>query len=372
MTKVLFLISALSSGGAARVLTLLANHFSARPDYRVSVVTHVRGAGYSVSETVDWMALFEPAEIKGTLVNKIWRRLVYWPRLISSISRSRPDVVVVFLRGMNWRGIAACRLLRVRVVVTEHTNHLAETGFWSWVERRLSYKLANHLVVLSEFDREHYARYLQNVSLVPNPRSFDSSETVVERAPIILGVGDLDRWRIKGFDTLIEIFARLAGAFPEWRLRLVGPGVDGLSELEHRAVAAGVADRVEFPGFSRNIDLEMQRSEVFALTSRHEGFAMVLLEAMSQGCACISFDCNSGPADLLARGECGLLVPDQDANAMEAGLRLLMGSESLRAQFGRAGVRNSANYSFEKIAPMWTAIFADSASRRSDASRFLQ
>lgn len=356
MKRVLFVVSVLSSGGAARVLSVLGNYFSNEKDFQVSVLTHIHGSGYDFDSRILLQALYSKDELRSSLWNKIWRRIVYWPRLVRAVLRNRPDTVVVFLRGMNWRLIIICRILGIRVVAAEHTNHLAERGFWTWVERRWVYPFASALTVLTEFDRRHYATYLNQVRLIPNPASFPVTGGNSARRKIILAAGSLDRWHIKGFDTLIDVFFRLSSSHPDWKLRIVGPGDKGRMHLIKLVQEKGLEKKVELPGFSSILDQEMAESEVFCLTSRHEGFSMVLLEAMSKGCACISFDCPAGPADLLENGLHGVLIPHRDIDAFCLGLDGLLGSEKLRYKYSRSAIEFSRNYEVEKVAMHWREI----------------
>lgn len=356
MKKVMFVISVLKSGGAARVASNLANHFAKQNDVQVSILSHVFGSGYGLDEKIDWQAIYLPEEIRTSVINKMWRRLVYWPRFFSMVSKAQPDTVVVFLRGMNWRLIFICRLLGIRVIATEHTNHSAEKGLFSWIERNWVYRLADALVVLTEFDRIHYSKFLKNVYLIQNSSSFPATSGTKVRDKTVLAVGDLDRWFIKGFDTLVDVFSQLAWRFPDWTLRIVGPGERGRQYLLELAASRNISDRIHLPGFSSSIDVYMSNSEVFALSSRHEGFSLVLLEAMSKGCACISFDCPAGPGDLLRGGEVGLLIPDQDVNAFRAALEGMLSSHQLRKDLSNRAVAAAQAYGIEPIAGRWREI----------------
>ena len=87
----------------------------------------------------------------------------------------------------------------------------------------------------------------------------------------------------------------------------------------------------------------MRESSIFILSSRFEGFGMVLIEAMSQGCACVSFDCESGPSDIIDAGVDGLLVPDQDNAAMAEALGRLMSDDALRETLSIAAPKRRRN-----------------------------
>lgn len=354
MRKIVYAISELSAGGAARVLSTLANHFANSPDCEVGVVSHRSYSGYFIDSKVQRHALFEDGEVRKTLINKVWRRLIYFPRLARAVIDMKPDVVVSFMRGMNWRLILVCRLLRIRIIATEHTNHLAERSFFSSIERGFAYRFASSLIVLSRFDQLHYSKYLADVRVIPNPLGLTVVPVPPERQEqIILAMGGMDRWRIKGFDTLLRIFARVSRTRSDWTLRIVGPGDAGREYLSSLSSELGISHLVEFSGFTTDVAREMRRASIFALTSRYEGFSMVLVEAMSQGCCCISFDCQVGPRELLAGGASGVLVEDDNEAAFASALGQLMDSPSARESLAREAIVRANDFAIENIEEPW-------------------
>ena len=357
MKKVVFVVSELSAGGAARVLSTLANHFAGLPGHEVGVISHRAKSGYAFDPRVERLALFEDREVRSELSNKLARRIIYLPRLSSALRRMKPDAVMVLLRGMNWRLILLCRVLRIRVVATEHINHMAERGFFSWIERRLVYRLASSLVVLTEFDRYFYSQYIADVRRIPNPLSLlPVAEVPLQQQPVILAMGGMDRWWQKGFDNLLRIYSRISARYPQWRLKIVGPGETGRKYLESMCSELGIAERVEFSGFTTQVAQELQGASIFALTSRFEGFSMVLLEAMSQGCCCLSFDCKAGPSELLSDGFSGALVADQDCDEFAERLAKLIESPASRRQLSQNAIAESRRYDLERIGKAWESV----------------
>lgn len=121
----------------------------------------------------------------------------------------------------------------------------------------------------------------------------------------------------------------------------------------------GLNEKVEFIGFSRQIDRVMRESSIFVLTSRHEGFGMVLAEAMSQGCACISFNCEAGPSDIIDDGVNGILVSDQNNAVMESVARRLIADNNLQMRLAMSGLVKAKSYSATHIANRWIELFDD-------------
>ena len=121
----------------------------------------------------------------------------------------------------------------------------------------------------------------------------------------------------KGFDMLVDAFAGVAERHPDWRLRIVGHG--HLREpLQERIDALGLGDSVELAGPTDDVPGEMARASIYALSSRFEGFPLVLIEAMSKGMAIAAFDCPTGPAEIIDDHRNGLLVPALDTPALTA------------------------------------------------------
>ena len=354
--NVVFVIGTLAGGGAARVLVTLANHFSATQGYAVTIVSHRADSVYWVDARVRVAALYRDDEIRISLFNKIGRRVDYIFRLAKAIRSAEPNVVISFLRGMNWRIIVLCKLYGVNVIATEHTNHLAEIGPFSWLERRCIYKLASGLTVLTEFDFAYYAKVISSVYLIRNPLCFSRWTGRSLREKRILAAGDLSRWKMKGFDNLLDVFSRLSSRYPEWRLAIAGAGEAGKVVLMELARELQVSDKVEFLGFVPDLDREMRRSEIFVLSSRYEGLSMVLLEAMSQGCACVSFDCISGPSEMITSEVTGLLVENQNCEAMTAAVSRLIENPELRRELSNRGCEASTNCDVRLIAARWEEV----------------
>jgi glycosyltransferase involved in cell wall biosynthesis len=177
-------------------------------------------------------------------------------------------------------------------------------------------------------------------------------------APTLLAVGRLRRQ--KGFDTLIRSFARIARDCPDWTLRICGGG-PWRSKLEQLVVEQGLEGRVVLAGRNTRIAEEMEKASIYVLSSRFEGFPMVMIEAMSKGLPVVSFDCPTGPREIVHDGVTGLLVPDQDEGALAVAMLDLIRSESRRRELGTAGVEEARRYSLSAIGPRWDELFADLA-----------
>jgi glycosyltransferase involved in cell wall biosynthesis len=173
----------------------------------------------------------------------------------------------------------------------------------------------------------------------------------------LLSVGRLDEG--KQFDVLISVFAHLAKRHANWTLRIIGDG-SLRTTLQQQITELGLDTRIQLAGQSATIGEELAQADIFALTSKYEGFPNVLLEAMTVGLPCVSFDCPSGPQEITMGGQVALLVPLNDEQALELALERLMLDADLRQTLGseaRASVIE--RFSLPKILEQWDLLFQE-------------
>jgi glycosyltransferase involved in cell wall biosynthesis len=214
-------------------------------------------------------------------------------------------------------------------------------------------------VVLTQRDREEYAEFLgEDATVVAIPNAVpplpggmaDPSSTVVIAAGRLVDQ--------KGFDRLVDAFALVSGDHPSWELRIFGAGHQE-DALRQRIRERGLDGRVRLMGHTRDMGREMEKASVYALSSRHEGFPMVLLEAMSKGLAVVAFDCPTGPRELIETGKDGILVPEGDVPAFAAALESVMSSEAERRRLGAGGIAKAAGYDVDSVGRQWDALLSD-------------
>ncbi|HLR12180.1 MAG TPA: glycosyltransferase family 4 protein, partial [Burkholderiaceae bacterium] len=305
-----------------------------------------------------WTAVCGPA------LAKLWamRRLV---------RHTHPDVVLSFLTNVNVNVLMATRGLDVPVIVAERTNpaHSQAAGRVLRAMRRWLYPRAQAVLVQTQasIDDMHVAvPGLKHVWAIPNPLPpalpvpSDSVQASVSaqgrgRRLRIVAMGRLVA--SKQFDQLIHAFSGIASQHPGWELVIWGDG-PRRSALQQQIDSLGLANRVQLPGVTRQPWHELAQAQLFAMTSRVEGFPNVLLEAMALGCPAVVVDCPSGPAEMTQQGELARLVPLDDLPALSAALQALMSDSALRRRLGEKGAQDVAvRYDLEAILEQWDAVF---------------
>lgn len=353
MPRIVLVIGTLQSGGAERQLSGMANHW-ARKGWKVTLVT------WSSPSVPDYYALDGGVErvwigAQGSgdsLIATLWSSVTGIRQLRRLLRAWRPQAVLSFIDISNVQTILAARGLRARVVVAERTHPgLNRTISRPWrALRRVLYAHADLVVAQTR----HVASWIEEhcrakAEVIPNAlRALP--QAAGDREPLVIAVGRLSRE--KGFDLLMEAFARLADRFPDWRLSILGAGVEREALLEQRRLLH-LESRVEFAGHVADVEGWMARASVLVHPSRREGFPNVVLEAMGMGTAVIMTDCHAGTAELVRDGINGRLVPVDDLDALTRAMEALMASDELRERLGQEAIRVREQYGQEVVMRRW-------------------
>jgi glycosyltransferase involved in cell wall biosynthesis len=349
--KIDFLVNSLVAGGAERVLILLANYFDEQ-GHDVSIITFNEPEVFSANESVKRIKLHD-GSIKNHTIRGINNLLSYYSK-----RKRRPDILMPFMTQTNFTGILIGKIYGIKVVSAEHNNHVRETDFIGRITRKFMYRISNALTVLTTFDEKHYSENGVNVYIMPNPCTFEIyNESERNRKKIILAVGDLNRYHHKGFDNLVPLIAPVLKNNPEWKLKFVGGGEDGTQLLKNLAIEHKVENQIIFEGYSTEVARLMSDSEIYVMSSRTEGLPMVLLEAFARRTACISFNCITGPSDIINHNKNGLLIEDQNFDEMAKQLDMLMNDSELRLKLTNEGANSLDRYKIETIYNNYLNIF---------------
>ena len=173
---------------------------------------------------------------------------------------------------------------------------------------------------------------------------------------LLLASGRLDSQ--KRFDRLLNAFAQVAPHHSDWCLVILGEG-DLRGELEAQVSRLNLTQQVYLPGFAGNVADWYRTAEVLAMTSGFEGFPLVLLEAMAHGCPPISVDCDTGPRDIIRNGENGLLVPQNDLDALVNGLDKMLSDDLLRKRLASKAIEVLEIYSPTRVNAKWQGLFSN-------------
>lgn len=327
MTICIF-IPTLTAGGAERVASLLANDWCRVR--RVVVVTYFDAQHFfSLDPRVKIMCLgFKPHRRAWGRILDVACAALLFRRIIK---RLQPVWVLSFMNKYNAFCLLVLRGLRVPVIVSERGSPKEVLPRIRIAARDMLYPSAAGLICQTGDGYGFITAQtrVRAATVIPNPvgQVIDPAERKPEK--IILAVGRFVE--SKGFDQLVAALAAMS--VDGWRLILCGDGP--LREtLEQQVRTLGIEDKVEFPGLVSDLAPYYRRAGVFAFTSLHEGFPNALAEAMVSGLPCISYDCPTGPSDLIEDGKNGLLITVGDVAAMTAALDRLAADRDFAEQLG--------------------------------------
>lgn len=370
--RITLVISSLRPGGAERVLSLMASHWAAA-GRAVTLLTFSGPAEppfYALHPDVRRRPLGIEGASGGALraVANNARRLA---ALRAAVAASRPEAVVSFIDRANVLTLLATAGLGAPVVVSERVNprHRALGRSWRAL-RLLSYPLAARVVGQTQAAVDFFPPPIRRrCAVIPNPAQRPpGAEAPISREPgarTLLAMGRLERQ--KGFDALLRAFARVAPAHPGWALEIWGEG-PLRSELEALRDGLGLAGRARLPGLTTTPGAAMASADLFTLSSRYEGFPNVLAEALACGLPAVSFDCPSGPRELVRDGVDGLLVPAGDEGALAAALARLMDDEGERRQLAARAPEVLERYGIKKVMELWDALLREVTRSASSSS----
>ena len=216
-----------------------------------------------------------------------------------------------------------------------------------------SLKRCQCVVTLTKQDIPFWQDYAPRIEVIPNMLTIQPKRVENYAAKRVISAGRY--MSEKGFDRLLKAWNLLGQQFSDWHLYIFGNGERRLYQQIVEQLHLG--STVHLMPATNDIAEEFSRSSIYVMSSRYEGFGLVLAEAMSCGLPCVSFDCPYGPREIITDGEDGLLAEDGNIKELTHKIGSLMAHEEQRKKMGKKAVTNIARYSPESIMPQWIRLF---------------
>ena len=358
----------MGAGGAERVAANLCNAWVARGDGVTLIVTYSgrEPSAYALDDRVRLIYLADWV----TATSFPWlaqiRRLLALRRLIKT---AHVDIVISFLPNVNVACLLSTVGLLVPVLVSEH-SYPPKLSIPAGLKilRKLTYPGAGRVIMLTQLGVQWLkasipkakGHVLPNPIVHPLPASppFQSMDNyLLAGCRLAIGVGRLASE--KQFEHLLRAFAMVAPQNPNWVLAILGSGPEE-EFLKQVCLELGIGNKVLLPGRIGNLGDWYSRSDLFVLSSQFEGFPSVLVEAMSYGCAVVSYDCESGPAEIIRHGHDGVLVdPGGGIPALSEAMGALMANGGERARLGDNAREVRVRFGLPAVLAQWDALFKE-------------
>ena len=365
-----------SAGGVERVVTTKANYFAEHFGYEVTIIVTEGNGDHSffhLSKRVEVINL-------GLAFEDLWNKPFFkklflylnkqrrYKKLLKrELLRIRPDITISTLRReINFINDIQDGSFKIGELHLSRSNYrgiedgdsfLLNRLFSKWWKNGIVSQLRrlDKFVVLTDSAVKDWQE-LDNLQMIPDPlpiEGFSENRSDIKR---IISVGRYSYE--KGYDLLLRIWSIVEKECPDWQLDIYGMGdptpyvkmMDDLS-IDQR--------RCHFRSSLVDVESEYLKSSIFVHPSRSEGFGLVIVEAMACGLPVVSFDCENGPRSIITDGDDGFLVPSFNIRFFADRILMLTRDEDMRKQMGEKGRLKSQQYSIEKIAMQWKALFDD-------------
>lgn len=356
--KICFFIDDITKdGGTERCTAVLSSLLAEKVTMKVKIVSinaSRKNVKYAISSKVE-LKIFNEEKIE----NPLLRRVKTYSCLKKEIKEGRHDVIIVVDTYKSLCFLPFVSLLKrteTKLVSWEHFNFdFGQRYSARWWGRNIAAKISDRIVVLSQADLKDWKKEVKHPEKVKAIYNFPCFVPEKPRfnpdCKTVLAIGRLEEQ--KGFDYLIDIWKKIEDSnfFDDWKLKIVGSG-SLEADLHKKCEELGIR-HIEWTGFTQEIESCYRNASLYALTSRCEGFGLVLVEAKSFGIPIVSFDIKNGPNEIVQHNTNGFLIPAFDIDEFALKLGELMKNKTLREKFTKASQSNMDTFSRDKIVKQW-------------------
>jgi len=371
--KIVYCVGSLiGKGGMEKVLANKVNYFVGKMGYEVHIVTQEQ-KGLPLCYEFDEKVVFHDVEI-----SKLNKRIIKGYTFIKNIfalrkiyntlfDKIQPDIIIVCERGYNDfvipftnKNIPKIREFHfAKEAVKIHASLMPpKSRFKHLLVYKFLFKMFNkydYLVLLTNRDKEN-GNYKTKTEVIANMNeSVVPKETASLENKNVITVGSMHDDR-KRFDVQINLWKEVVKKYPEWKLNIYGGGA-GKEKLQNLIDQLNLNENVILHGNSHIMAKHYLDASIFLFTSTAEGLPMVLIEALSYGIPCVSFDCPTGPSDIITNEVDGYVVEDGNIESLKEKLFKLMEESELRKTMGNKAKKNAERYTTENIGKQWVSLF---------------
>ncbi|HDZ33952.1 MAG TPA: glycosyltransferase family 4 protein [Pseudoalteromonas sp.] len=354
--KVLFLCSNLNNtGGTERVGSIIANNLS-DSGYDIFFASLMEGDQpvFPINENIKTLSLFSSSG------KALFRTPLIIHRLRQVIKDNDIDVLIVIESMLVLFTLPAVLGLPVKHICWEHFNFNSDLGRKGRrLARQLAARYCDSIVTLTERDKKYWlanTKHNSQITAIANPCPFSVQPSQYNsKSKVVLSVGRLAPQ--KGFDLLLLAWVEVIKLAPDWKLKIVGDG-ENKAELSAFILDNNLASSVELVGKTNNIEEYYNNAAIYCLSSRFEGFPMVLLETLSFGLPVVSFDCDTGPEEVLENTG-GILVKPNNTDTLALELVKLINNQNIRESMSIMSKAKAVEYQPNAIIKHWNKLLEE-------------
>lgn len=355
--KILVAIDQFEMGGGARVTSLMLKGLIERG---IDIVLAVDNIAYSVFYEIpeDVMVYSLHSTIKGNGKIKVIKRLVDLSKQLHKIIKSEKPDVLIGIMPLSYLNLLIANIRhRLPLIAVDHTSFNRKTLPLTSLIRNKLYKYSDVLSILTQRDANYLGEKYPQKEVIYNPLTFPILNQEMEREKTILCAGRFDFWKVKGFDMLARIWGQIAINYPDWKLQIAGSGNESDTKLVKSLFEEECpAGSYEFLGQVSDMKTLYSRTAIYTLTSRVEGFPMVLMEAMSQGCACVAFSIEGAIEEMMSNEISGSIVEDGNILEFQNRLKELLDDDNKRRKYSINARKEVNRFTLDVFIDRWIEI----------------
>lgn len=343
------------SGGTERVGTVIANELHKRGQFEISIVSlweDKKKTFFHLEQGIKRDILFSD-HVSGKKI------LTYVKAVRKYVENNQIDVLVDIDGILDLYSIPALKKNKCKLVSWEQFNYYVNPYVnYRKLTRKMSAKKADAIVVLTDEDKHFYEKETDvKTKLVrihnPMPGNVNTISYNMDSKTII-SVGRYTEQ--KGFDILIDVANQVFSKHSDWKWIVIGDGEDKY-DLQQKIEKYKLQKNIILKEHVDDINEYYRKAAMYVLTSRYEGFGLVLTEAKTQGLPCISFNCPAGPKEIIADGINGYLVDCFDIEQMAGKINELIENENKRKLFSENALVGTEKFNIEEIVEQWSELF---------------
>jgi glycosyltransferase involved in cell wall biosynthesis len=355
MKKLLYITNGIKgAGGLERVLAIKASYLAENLDYEVHILTLNHNDSdifYDFSPKI----ILHDIAVFGNPIQYIKKYITGIKKVVQEIN---PDVISVCDDGLKGFFLPKILSKKQPIIYERHASielHLntIKGKITKFIMRKLSVDFDKFIVLTSSNTKEWPKT---SAISIPNPLSFYplESSNLDSKKVIVIGSQSYN----KGYDLILEAWEKVQAKNIGWQLHTYGKKSQSI-DFEKMAKDLKVNNSVFFNDAVKDIKSKYLGSSILVLPSRSEGFGMVIIEAMACGVPCVSFDCPSGPRDIIIDGVDGFLIPPLNVNLLAEKITFLIENDAIRKEMGKRAKENVKRYLPETIVGQWDQLFKD-------------
>ena len=366
--KLLYIVPNVNNeGGVARVLSIKANYLVEKLGYDVVILTQNEGNSplfYEYNKNIS----FQDIILKGNIFKFF---ITYKKELKSRIDSINPDIIIVADNGLKAYTIPFIIKTKIPILLEIHSSlYVEESKQYNLILNKLKARIIHKF---KRFCANQYDKIIvetvssinewkiKDIIVIPNPLWFKQQKSANLKAKKVIAVGR--HTYEKGFDRMLKIWQKVIEKYPDWHLDIYGKS-SAKNELQLLARELNISNNVTFYEPVKNINEKYLEASIYLMTSRFEGFGMVLIEAMASGVPCIAYDCPCGPKAIIANNSDGFLIENDNENDFIVAVETLIENENSRLEMGEKSKESAKKYNIDVLMQIWDSLLKELVQRR--------